>query len=103
MSSVTENGNFYPTLLLCLKELEALKGQVGTIIYIFFFWGGEGGSSWEGVRGEGVWCLLVLKYLLSTPDLLKLTVALLISSLFSLFFASNGEYTCYVMTVFSLN
>lgn len=27
VSSVTENGNFYPTLLLCLKELEALKGQ----------------------------------------------------------------------------
>ncbi|KAJ7370971.1 Eukaryotic translation initiation factor 4 gamma 2 [Desmophyllum pertusum] len=27
MSSLTENGNFYPTLLLCLKELETLKGQ----------------------------------------------------------------------------
>lgn len=27
VSSVTENGNFYPTLLLCLKELETLKGQ----------------------------------------------------------------------------
>lgn len=27
VSSLTENGNYYPTLLLCLKELEALKGQ----------------------------------------------------------------------------
>ncbi|XP_078346401.1 eukaryotic translation initiation factor 4 gamma 2-like isoform X2 [Oculina patagonica] len=27
VSSITENGNFYPTLLLCLKELETLKGQ----------------------------------------------------------------------------
>lgn len=26
-SSLTENGNFYPTLLLCLKELETLQGQ----------------------------------------------------------------------------
>ncbi|RMX59696.1 hypothetical protein pdam_00012050 [Pocillopora damicornis] len=26
VSSLTENGNFHPTLLLCLKELEALKG-----------------------------------------------------------------------------
>ena len=25
---MTENGNFHPTLLLCLKELEALKGPV---------------------------------------------------------------------------
>ena len=30
VSSLTENGNYYPTLLLCLKELEALKGQVST-------------------------------------------------------------------------
>lgn len=28
VSSLTENGNFYPTLLWCLKELETLKGQV---------------------------------------------------------------------------
>ena len=34
VSSVTENGKFYPTLLLCLKELETLKGQVGIIIFL---------------------------------------------------------------------
>lgn len=27
VSSLTENGNFHPTLLLCLKELEALEGK----------------------------------------------------------------------------
>lgn len=37
VSSVAENGNFYPTLLLCLKELETLKGQVGILICNFFF------------------------------------------------------------------
>ena len=37
VSSVTENGNFYPILLLCLKELEALKGQVGTLTCKFVF------------------------------------------------------------------
>lgn len=35
VSSITENGNFYPTLLLCLKELETLKGQVGIINFFF--------------------------------------------------------------------
>ena len=35
VSSVTENGNFYPTLLLCLKELETLMGQVGILICNF--------------------------------------------------------------------
>lgn len=35
VSSVTENGKFYPTLMLCLKELETLKGQVGIITCFF--------------------------------------------------------------------
>ena len=33
-SSLAENGNFYPTLLLCLKELETLKGQVSTMLIL---------------------------------------------------------------------
>ena len=28
VSSLSDDGNFYPALLLCLKELENLKGQV---------------------------------------------------------------------------
>lgn len=28
VSSLTKNENYYQTLLLCLKELEVLKGQV---------------------------------------------------------------------------
>ena len=42
VSSLTENGKFYPILLLCLKELETLKGQVIRImlhmhVYLFEF------------------------------------------------------------------
>ena len=37
VSSVTENGNFYPILLLCLKEMETLKGQVGILSWNFLF------------------------------------------------------------------